>query len=70
MIEYSLKGKEFIALCDLLKSVGFCESGGQAKAKIAEGLVKVGGLVELRKRCKIRASQVAEFNDKKVKVIL
>lgn len=70
MIEFSLDGKEFIPLCDLLKKVGLCESGGQAKAVVAQGLVKVGSLVELRKRCKIRVGQVAEYNDKKVKVVL
>lgn len=70
MIEFSLKGKEFIALCDLLKIVGICESGGQAKALIAESAVKVDGALELRKRCKIREGQVAELGDKKVKVIL
>ncbi len=70
MIEFSLKGKEFISLCDLLKIVGICESGGQAKAKIAESLVKVDGAIELRKRCKIREGQVAELDDQKVKVTL
>lgn len=70
MVEFSLNGREFIALCDLLKTVGFCENGGQAKAMIADGQVKVDGNVELRKRCKIKADQVAEFNGEKVKVTL
>ena len=70
MIEFSLSGREFIALCDLLKTVGFCENGGQAKAMIAESLVKVDGVVELRKRCKIKVGQTAEFNDQKVQVVL
>ncbi len=69
MVEFSLNGKEFIALCDLLKTVGFCENGGHAKAMIAQSLVKVDGAVELRKRCKIKEGQVAEFNNEKVKVV-
>jgi len=69
MIEFNLDGKEFIALCDLLKTVGFCENGGHAKSVIAEGLVKVDGVVELRKRFKTREGHIAEFNHEKVKVI-
>ena len=34
-----LEDNEYIALCDLLKLAGLAESGGQAKAFIAEGLV-------------------------------
>jgi ribosome-associated protein YbcJ (S4-like RNA binding protein) len=37
---------------------------------IAESLVKVDGVVELRKRFKMREGHVAELDDKKVKVIL
>ena len=64
----SLEGREFIPLCDLLKRVGLCETGGHAKMVIAEGLVKVDGEVELRKRCKIRAGQIVEFEGQKTKV--
>ena len=32
-----LEDNEYIALCDLLKLAGLAESGGQAKAFIAEG---------------------------------
>ena len=61
MEEFSLEGREFIELHNLLKVTGLCESGGMAKAVIAEGRVKVDGNVELRKRCKIRQGQVVEF---------
>lgn len=63
-----LENKEFIALCDLLKNMGMCENGGQAKAVIAEGLVKVNGETELRKRCKIRSGQIVSFNGEEVLV--
>ena len=62
MEEFQLEGREFIELHNLLKVTGLCESGGMAKAVIAEGLVRVDGNVELRKRCKIRAGQVVEFD--------
>ena len=62
MEAFSLEGREFIELNNLLKIKGLCSSGGMAKAVIAEGLVKVDGKVELRKRCKIRTGQVVEFD--------
>jgi ribosome-associated protein len=46
-----------IALCDLLKLVGLSESGAAAKHSIAAGEVQVDGVVETRKRCKIRRGQ-------------
>ena len=70
MQEFSLKDHEYISLCDLLKFMNFCETGGQAKMVIADGAVKVNGQVELRKRCKIRAGSVVEFCGQKVQVIV
>ena len=56
---FELKG-EFIALCDLLKTTGIANSGGQGKMFIADGIVKVDSKIELRKTAKIRAGQVVE----------
>ena len=59
-LEFELtEGHEHIALCDLLKLVGLCESGAAAKHLIAEGGVTVDGAIETRKRCKIRRGQIA-----------
>jgi ribosome-associated protein len=69
MLELSLNGKPYIALCDLLKVTNLTESGGVAKHLIAEGKVMVNGEVELRKRAKIIPNQIIEYNGKKVKVI-
>ena len=68
MDEFNLEGKEFIELDNLLKVKGLCDSGGVAKIAIAEGLVKVDGQVELRRRCKIRTGQVVEFEGRKIAV--
>jgi ribosome-associated protein len=68
MEEFTLEGHEFIELNHLLKVTGLCQSGGTAKAVIAEGLVKVDGSVELRKRCKIRSGQVVEFEGHRITV--
>jgi len=68
MEEFSLEGREFIELCDLLKIKGLCASGGMAKIVISEGLVTVDDKVELRKRCKIRTGQVVEFDGHTINV--
>jgi ribosome-associated protein len=69
MDSYNLDGKDFIPLCDLLKVLGLCQTGGQAKLVISEGEVTVDGAQELRKRCKIRANQVVEFDGHKIKIL-
>jgi ribosome-associated protein len=48
---------EHIALNDLLKVAGVAQSGGEGKALVAQGIVKVDGKQELRKTAKIRAGQ-------------
>lgn len=69
MSEFSLEGHEYIALNDLLKITGLCDSGGAAKVMIAEGKVKVGGQTELRKTCKIRNGQVVEYAGETITII-
>ena len=62
-------GLEHIDLCDLMKIADMTDSGGAAKHLIAEGLVKVDGNVETRKRCKIRKGQVVEFKGQQVTLV-
>lgn len=69
MKDFKLEGGDFIALCDLMKASDLTSTGGEAKHLIAEGKVKVDGVVELRKRCKIRQGQTVEFQGKEVRVI-
>ncbi|MDD2933967.1 MAG: RNA-binding S4 domain-containing protein [Methylotenera sp.] len=66
--EFKLKG-EYIALCDLLKTEGIADSGGQGKAFVADGLVTVDGELELRKTAKIRVGQVVECLGQTIKVV-
>jgi ribosome-associated protein len=66
MDEFKLENSEFVELNSLLKFMGLCETGGMAKAEIAQGHVKVDGHVELRKRCKIRSGQIVEFEGRKI----
>ncbi len=68
MLEFKQKENDPIALCDLLKVVRLCANGAEAKHVISEGLVKVDGQVELRKRAKILPGQVVEYKGEKIKV--
>jgi ribosome-associated protein len=61
-IKFELEG-EYVELNQLLKLVGACDSGGQGKQLVAEGLVRVDGNVELRKTCKIRIGQVVAYEN-------
>lgn len=66
-ILFPLRG-EFVALCDLLKLTGIAASGGEGKALVAMGEVKVDGQAESRKTAKIRAGQVVECQGLRVQV--
>ncbi|PIU54865.1 MAG: RNA-binding protein [Deltaproteobacteria bacterium CG07_land_8_20_14_0_80_38_7] len=68
MKEFHLEGNEYIELKNLLKLVGFFNSGGEAMVSIAEGKIMVNGNVELRKRCKIHSGQIVEFKGNKILV--
>lgn len=69
MEEFKLENSEFIELHSLLKVMQLCDSGGRAKMVIADGSVTVDGVVELRKRCKIRRGQLVEFNGQRIRVV-
>ncbi|MCW8931887.1 MAG: RNA-binding S4 domain-containing protein [Gammaproteobacteria bacterium] len=68
MEQFELNAHDYIELNNLLKVTGLCESGGIAKMLIADGQVKVDGVVELRKRCKIRKGQIVSYNNYQVQV--
>lgn len=65
---FELEG-EYVELNQLLKLIGACNSGGEGKQLVAQGLVRVDGEVELRKTCKIRAGQKVLFEGIEVLVI-
>jgi ribosome-associated protein len=67
MIEFALRG-EYITLDHLLKATGLADSGGAAKAMVADGRVQVDGHEERRKTCKIRAGQVVSVAGATVRV--
>ena len=61
---------EPVELHKILKFEGITSSGGEAKSVIAEGLVKVNGSVETRKRRKIVSGDIIEFGNQKMCVQL
>ena len=62
--------KQPVELFKLLKFEGLVGSGGEAKYVISEGLVMVNGEIETRKRKKIVAGDIVEFNREKMEIIL
>lgn len=66
-LDFQLK-TEYIELFKLLKLTGLCESGGQAKYVISQGLVRVDGNPETRKAFKVRAGQCIELEGETIRV--
>jgi ribosome-associated protein len=69
METYHLNGEEYIELIKLLKTMRISESGGQAKLMVEDGLVTRNGEPEFRKRAKLRAGDVIQVFDYKIKII-
>jgi ribosome-associated protein len=61
--------RDYVELNQLLKLTGVCDSGGAGKHLVAGGEVRVDGIVELRKTCKIRSGQRVEVGDIAIEVV-
>lgn len=61
--------KEPVELHKILKFEGLVPSGGVAKLAIDSGDVLVNGEVETRKRKKIYAGDIIEFNGESIKMV-
>lgn len=60
---------EFIMLNQALKLLNWAENGAHANELIVDGLVKVNGEIELRKRNKLYPGMTIEFEDQSALVI-
>lgn len=60
---------EFLELIKLLKIKNIAESGGHAKTIVEDGLVKVNGEQEFRKRKKLRPGDTIEVEGIKISII-
>ena len=67
-IRFAIRG-DHIQLDQLLKATGLADSGGNAHAAISEGLVRVDGEVDTRKRAKLRPGQQVEFAGEVVELV-
>ena len=68
METFKLQGKEYIELNKLLKLLHLVASGGEANICIENGEVIVNGVVELRKRNKLRIGHEVIFRDRKIMI--
>jgi ribosome-associated protein len=66
---YKLKDEEYIELIKLLKIMRISESGGQAKMMVEDGIVFRNGEQEFRKRAKLRAGDVIEVFEYKIRIV-
>lgn len=60
---------EYIELIKLLKACGIAETGGMAKQMVEEGLVKCNGMVEDRKRLKVKKGDLVEFEGDQIHIV-
>jgi ribosome-associated protein len=61
--------EEPIELYKILKFENMVQSGGEAKFVIAEGLGRVNGEIETRKRKKIFSGDIIEFEEETIRII-
>ena len=67
--EFDLQGHEFIELNKLLKLLRMVGSGGEANSRIENGEVMVNGVMEKRKRNKLRPGDVVLFQGISVTIV-
>lgn len=67
---FNLNGAEYIELIKLLKLLHIAESGGHAKIMVEDGEVKLNGVVEFRKRAKLRPGDQVETSGKQIAIEL
>ena len=62
------ESEEYIELNNLIKLLGWVETGGEAKLRIDEKKVKVNGEIETRRRRKIRTGDEIRYGNNAVRV--
>ena len=67
-MQFEIRG-QYIQLDQLLKSTGLCHSGGYAHAEIESGKVSVDGVVETRKRAKLRPGHLVRYGEETVELL-
>jgi ribosome-associated protein len=68
-IDFTMReGEEFIPLVQLLKVTQVANSGGEAQLLVVEGQVLLNGVVDFRKRAKIRSGDLISVMDVEISV--
>lgn len=67
-IEFSLTKGDYIQLSQLIKAVNIAANGAEAGIMVEDGVVKLNGELESRKRAKIRVGDVVEVLNYKIYV--
>ncbi len=67
MIEQKVSGK-YIELYKLLKLANLVASGGEAKMVIEDLMVSVNGVIETRKRNKLKNGDIVSFAGEEIRV--
>lgn len=68
-IDFNMReDEEFIPLVQLLKVTQIANSGGEAQILVVEGQVRLNGVVDYRKRAKIRSGDVVSVMDFEISV--
>jgi ribosome-associated protein len=65
--KFELKA-DYIELIKLLKLMGIAGSGSHAKYLVEEGEVKLNGVVEFRKRAKLRRGDIVETQEYRIEI--
>ena len=60
--------REPVELYKILKFEGIVASGAEAKSVVADGQVRVNGIIETRKRKKIVSGDIIQFGDEKIQI--
>lgn len=68
-LEFKLKGEEYIEMIKVLKIFKLVGSGGEAKLRINDGEAIRGGVVETRKRAKLRVGDVIVFDGNEISIV-
>lgn len=58
-----------VELYKILKFEGLVGSGAEAKAVVADGMVRVNGAIEIQKRKKIVAGDIIEFAGQRLRIV-
>ncbi len=67
MEQFKIEG-EYIELIALLKVTGIAETGGVAGILVTQGEVMVDGVIELRKRAKLKPGMKVKVGDQEIEL--